>query len=134
MSNAGEGQQPNELQGRRVLIVEDDTLVSMLLEDELLDAGAKVIGQAPTLMEAFRQAKTELTNGGLDAVILDGNLGGEQVLPLANWLEEQGVPFVFATGYGGNLERGRHIAVPILVKPFKAKALIEALQAITPQR
>jgi FixJ family two-component response regulator len=78
--------------------------------------------------------EASLADGGLDAAILDGVLGHETVLPLADWLEELGVPFVFASGYGDNLERGKHAAVPVLAKPFNAGALIAALQAVMAQR
>jgi DNA-binding response OmpR family regulator len=130
MSDAWEGQQTGKLQHRRVLIVEDKALVAMLLEDEVAEAGAEAIGPAATLEEAFRLAETSLADGGLDAAILDGNLGGEQVLPLADWLEEHGVPFLFASGYGNNLDMGRHVAIPVLAKPFDIRAVVTALQTM----
>ena len=134
MPTAGEEQQGGSLRHRRVLIVEDEALVAMLLEDDVAEAGGEPIGPAANLEEAFDQVEASLADGGLDAAILDGVLGHETVLPLADWLEYLGVPFVFASGYGDNLERGKHAAVPVLAKPFNAGALIAALQAVMAQR
>ncbi|WP_149539166.1 response regulator [Siccirubricoccus phaeus] len=132
MSGASEGGGPRtgRLQRRRVLLVEDEAIVAQLLEDKLRDAGAELLGPAATLAEAFRLAETALADGGLDAVILDVNLGGEQVLPLADWLDARGVPFIFATGYGNGPQRGRHLAAPVMAKPFDPDALVASLQAV----
>ena len=85
-----------KLQGLRVLIVEDEMMVSMLIEDMLSDLGCIVVGPAARLDEAI-----ELVNaGGIDCAVLDVNLGGQPIFPLADLLREKGRPFAFATGYG----------------------------------
>ena len=85
-----------KLAGRRILIVEDEALVAMLVEDALLDAGAEVIGPVATVAEAMAL----LDAGSPDGAVLDLNLAGETSTPVADLLAARGVPFVVATGYG----------------------------------
>ena len=91
------------LQGRRVLIVEDEALVAMMFEDVLLDAGAKVIGSASSVEEALLLIETAATNGGLNAAVLDINLQGAMVSPVADHLAALDMPPAEAT----KLLRGR---------------------------
>jgi CheY-like chemotaxis protein len=102
------------LQGVRVLVVEDEALVAMLLEDMLGDLGCTVAGVASTVDEAVGLAREQ----AIDVAVLDVNLGAQSSAPVAEALEARGLPFVFATGYGesGVPEgfRGR----PTLQKPF----------------
>ncbi len=106
------------LQGVRVLLVEDEALVAMLMEDMLADQGCSVVATAPRLDEALAHAQ-DLTLE-FDVAVLDLNLAGENTFSVAQALEKRSVPFVFATGYGaGGLPpewRGR----PTLQKPFTA--------------
>ena len=132
--SARDGQQAAELQNRRVLIVEDEPVVGLLLYDEMVDAGAEAIGPATTLEEAFWLAEASLVDGGLDAAILDSYLGDECVLPLADWLKERDVPFLFASGYGNAMERGAHSDARVLCKPFSSEQLIAATQAVIDRR
>lgn len=102
------------LTGRRVLIVEDESLVAMLLETMLEDLGCVAVGPASSVDEGLRLAKED----GVDVALLDVNVAGTQVFPVAEALEAKGVPLVFSTGYGeGGLPehwRGR----PTVQKPF----------------
>ena len=134
MTSVRDGQQAAELQNRRVLIVEDEPIIALLLYDELADAGAEAIGPAASLEEAFWLAEASLADGGLDAAILDGYLGDEHVLPLADWLKERDVPFLFASGYGNAMERDGHSDAPVLNKPFSSEQLIAAVQAVIERR
>src|ERR1700688_3231383 len=86
-----------DFQGLRVLVVEDDSLICLLFEDMLSDLGCKVVGTACD----FKRA-TELAQGqeNIDVAILDVNLGGQQVFPVAEILSKRGIPFLFATGMG----------------------------------
>jgi CheY-like chemotaxis protein len=88
-----------DFQGLRVIVVEDDSLICLLFEDMLLDLGCKVVGTACD----FRRA-TELAQGqeNVDVAILDVNLGGQLVFPVADILSRRGIPFVFATGMGAD--------------------------------
>src|SRR3954452_13708464 len=80
----------------RVLVVEDEAMIAMLVEDMVLDFGSEVVGPAARMDEAIRLAR----HAELDAAILDINVGGTVVFPVADVLRERGIPFIFATGYG----------------------------------
>ena len=114
------------LSGRRVLIVEDESLVAMLLETILEDMGCTPVGPAANIDEGLKLA----TDGErLDAALLDVNVAGRQVFPVAEALKERGIPFVFSTGYGeGGLPdewRGQRT----IQKPFTEAAVRDALMA-----
>ena len=104
------------LQGLKVLVLEDETLVSMMVEDMLSDLGCEVVGPLARLDSALAFANEGQPK--VDIALLDVNLGGERSFPLAEVLSDKGVPFVFTTGYddAGMPEawRGR----PALRKPF----------------
>ena len=118
------------LRGKRVLVVEDEALVSMLLEDELRDAGVEVLGPAPTVREALRLVEAAAAGGGLSAAVLDINLDGRHVAPVADRLAALGVPFLFATGYGDDMDKAGHVAGPALQKPFAPGNLIAAVEEL----
>ena len=121
---------PAKLTGKRILVVEDEPLVSMLVEDELLGAGAEVVGPVPTVSEALRLVQAAAADGGISAAVLDINLDGQHVAPLADRLAALGVPFLFATGYGDSRDTGRHGAAPVLEKPFDMERLVAAVAAL----
>ena len=108
---------------RRVLIVEDEVLVSILSEDALTDLGIEVAGVAGTLEEAL--AHTEA--GNFDCAILDVQIQGKDVFPVAEALAARGVPFVFATGYGQSGVPEKYRGRPVLQKPFMAPELERVL-------
>lgn len=119
-----------KLNGKRILVVEDEPLVSMLLEDGLLDAGAQVVGPASTIDEALRLVERLEADGGIDAAVLDINIDGKHVSPVADRLAGLGVPFLFATGYGAGCDMGRHEAAPKLEKPFDTEGLIALIEVL----
>lgn len=80
------------LKDKRVLVVEDEALVFMLVEDELRDAGAEVLGPAPSVGDALRLVEAAEADGGIDAAVLDINLQGRAVAPVADRLAALGVP------------------------------------------
>lgn len=111
------------LSGRRILVVEDESLVAMLLETILEDMGCTPVGPASNVDEGLAMA----TDEALDAALLDVNVAGRHVFPIATALKARGVPFVFSTGYGeGGLpdEWRGHATVQ---KPFTEEAIREAL-------
>ena len=118
------------LQGMRVLIVEDEALIAMQLEDELTDAGAEVVGPVASVDEALALIETAYGDGGLSAAVLDMNLQGETVLPVADRLAVLRVPFVFTTGYADGGQRGPHKAASTLLKPFNSGALPDAITGL----
>lgn len=115
------------LDGFRVLVAEDEPLVAMLLEDVLLDAGATILGPAATVTEGLALAASSRP----DLAVLDFNLSGETCLPLADALFAAGVPFLVATGYGGDSPLPRHAGVEVLQKPYEPSALLAALGKLT---
>ena len=114
---------PAKLAGLRVLVVEDEMMVSMLIEDMLTDLGCTVVGPASRLDEAIELAKTH----DLDCAVLDVNLGGQPIFPLADLLRERGRPFAFATGYGDAGLRDIDKGTPVLQKPFREGDLARVL-------
>lgn len=112
-----------ELQGRRILVVEDEALVAMLLEDALGDAGCTILG--PTV--SVEQSLGLLHDQRPDAAVIDLNLAGESSGPVADALAGMGVPFVVATGYGAEGLPPGHEGVPVLTKPYDPSELIELL-------
>jgi CheY-like chemotaxis protein len=115
------------LRNRRILVVEDEPLVALLLKDGLLDAGAEIVGPAASVDEALKLVGQASCDGGLSVAVLDINLRGTMVSPVADRLAALGVPFVFATGYGEDCDRGAHVAAPVLTKPFSGEALVAAV-------
>ena len=118
------------LANKRILLVEDEALVSMLVEDELRDAGAEVLGPAPTVDHALRLVEGAAADGGISAEVLDINLDGRRVEPVADRLAALGVPFLFATGYGEACDTRGHGTAPTLHKPFAPERLVAAVEAL----
>ena len=112
-----------KLDGLRVLVVEDEMMVSMLIEDMLGELGCQVVGPASRLDEALELAK----DAEMDCAVLDVNLGGQPIFPLADLLRERGLPFAFATGYGDAGLRDVDKGSPVLQKPFREGDLAKVL-------
>ncbi len=107
-----------------LLLVEDEELIALNLTEELSDMGWSVVGPASSLSEAFSLLATSV----VDAAVLDVNLRGQTVYPLAEELERRCVPFVFSTGYEVVDPQGRFDAVPVLRKPAAGSDFAAALQ------
>jgi DNA-binding response OmpR family regulator len=110
---------------RRVLIVEDEMLIAMMLQDMVADAGLKVEGVANSLKAGIELA----SRGDFDLAILDINLNGEEVYPVAEILQRRGIPFIFSTGYGACGVRSGFDGTPQVAKPFQQNLLMAALKA-----
>ena len=113
--------------GKRVLVVEDDAMVCMMLEDMLGELGYIIAAEAARIDGALEALRT----GEFDLAILDINVGGEAISPVAEALAARGTPFVLATGHAERdlpeLYRGR----PMLAKPFRLDSLERMLQSVT---
>lgn len=118
----------NRLDNLTVLLVEDESMVSMLAEDVLLDAGCNVL-LAMRLKEALELAGT----AALHFAVLDVNLGGgDTSYPVADLLIERGIPFMFATGYdAAGLDR-RFLERPRVQKPYTSEGLLRVAYAVAP--
>ena len=103
----------------RVLIVEDEALVGMMIQDTLTDCGFQVVGPVCTMADALNAARSD----DFDAAILDINLGDELAYPIADILVKRRVPFVFVTGYDADGVDRRFREVPVLQKPVEQEAL-----------
>ena len=112
-----------ELLGKRVLVVEDELLVSMLVEDVLSDEGCIVVGPFGRVSDAL----AALASTSVDVALLDVNVAGEKVFPVALMLEERGVPFLFVTGYGDIGLPADHPTWEACSKPFRASELTRRL-------
>ena len=112
------------LAGRRVLLVEDEVLLALETSATLAALGCEVVGPAGTVAQALRLAKA--AGARLDAAVLDANLGGEDVAPVAELLRMRGVKLVIVTGYAG-LARQWANGAPVLEKPLARGALGAAL-------
>lgn len=114
------------LEGVRVLIVEDEYLVAALIEDMLKSAGCVVSGPIPRLAEALDAAGRETC----DVAVLDVNLAGQRIYPVADILSRRNVPFVFLTGYASGVLPGEYAERPRLCKPFKMADLLGTLSSL----
>jgi len=114
------------LSGLKILLVEDEAMIAMLVEDMLTDSGATVVGPAGGVQAALDAISTN----EIDGALLDVNLGGEQSFDVADALAERSIPFIFVTGYGGQGVRERYPDAPTLQKPFVTSDLERALTTL----
>lgn len=118
------------LRGKRVLVVEDETLISMLFEDILSDLECEVVGPALNIRQALELAGS----ADIDAAVLDVNLNGEPSFPVAMLLRTRGVPIVFSSGYGSTGLPPEWQDLPTLPKPFTSDEVAEALSGLADPR
>jgi CheY-like chemotaxis protein len=108
---------------RRLLLVEDEALVGMMMRDALDDIGFDVTGPVGSLADARIAAIAD----GIDGAVLDINLAGEMVFPVADLLRARGVPFIFVTGYDPESIDPKFAGIPVLQKPVSRDALEQVL-------
>ena len=115
------------LSGLRVLVVEDELVIAMELENLLRQLGCIVLDPVATLRQALRA----LASGQPDFAVLDVNLNGQRVTPMAEALREQGVPFILVTGYGSERLPEKALQdAPCLRKPVNGKQLARAISDV----
>jgi CheY-like chemotaxis protein len=110
----------------RILLVEDEAIIAIMIEDLLTDLGCEVVGPAANVAEAIRFAKTEQLAGAF----LDVNLGGVSIYPVADLLSARQIPFVFVSGYGAGGIDPRFVGTPVLSKPILDTDLERALDSM----
>jgi DNA-binding LytR/AlgR family response regulator len=115
----------NGLRNRRLLIVEDDYMIAVELARSLEALGVEVIGPAASVEDAL--ALVEREGGRMDGAVLDINLRGRRVYPVAEALTAQGVPFIFATGYDAMVIPADYAGVPRCEKPVDKELLARML-------
>jgi DNA-binding response OmpR family regulator len=119
------------LVGKRILVVEDDFVIARLVADVLGDHGANVVGPVGRLPRALALIDHE----PIDAAVLDINLAGTMVFPLASELNRRNVPFLFATGYADRVTYPPDLQDTTEVrKPYSKTQLLEALERLLRQR
>jgi DNA-binding NtrC family response regulator len=110
------------LKGKRILVVEDEALIAVMVEDMLAEMGSVVVGPAATIEKALALARAET----LDGAVLDVNVRGERIDPVADVLAARGVPMLFATGYGEvRLANGE--TATVIDKPYTQEKLARGL-------
>lgn len=109
----------------RVLIVEDEMLIALMLQDMLESDGMVVEGIANSFAAGLDLARC----ADAQLAVLDINLGGEEAYPIADVLAGRGIPFIFSTGYGAANVNAGYDRVPTLMKPFEQRALRSAIRA-----
>lgn len=115
-----------------ILVVDDESLIAMLLDDLLTDLGCRVVGPAGDVASAMALIETE--GEALDGALLDVNLRGELVYPVADTLMNRGVPFVFVTGYSTHGIDARYKSIPALTKPIPPARIESTVKSFTGRR
>jgi len=113
------------LSGLRVLVVEDEFMIAMLIEETLADYGCVIVGPFTNLTQALQAVQQQ----ALDGAVLDVNLRGEKVYPLAELLDARGVPFLLLSGYGRDAIPPDRPNWRACGKPFAPDELIMMLEA-----
>jgi DNA-binding response OmpR family regulator len=129
MTDPRTGETAEIFRGLNVMVVEDEAIVSFMIEDMLLDHGCAAVWHASNVSAALAILDAHQPH----LAVLDVNLGGELVFPVAKRLEEAGIPFVFATGYGRNGILRDWAHHPIIHKPYDGNTLARALSALLPR-
>jgi CheY-like chemotaxis protein len=123
MSAAGDRQASRRLDGSRILVVEDESIISLLIEDMLIQLGCAAVWQASRVESALALLERQRP----DAALLDINLAGEPAYPVAERLQAAQIPFVFATGYGWHGLSPAWSGRPVIQKPFRLATLADML-------
>ena len=126
-SDAGDRALAPPFAGRRILVLEDEALIALMLEDMLLDLGAEIVGPVATADDALRL----LGATPIDAALIDLNVEDGSSLSVADALVQNGCAFAFATG-AGSLPPGRHAGRPVLFKPYTQSDLEQILARLLP--
>ncbi len=125
MDNLGTSSMPTSEHKHRILVVEDEAMISMLLEDMVLDCGGEIVGPAAKFDDALELAH----QAQFGVAVLDLNLNGTLSYPIAEVIRERGIPVIFATGYGTDGLLDRFSDCPTLQKPFSQQDFAEAVAA-----
>jgi DNA-binding response OmpR family regulator len=111
------------MRSHKVLVVEDEAMVMMLIEDFLEELGHQVVARASRVGEAEELARS----GDIDLAVLDLNIAGESCAPIAVILKSRGIPFIFASGYGSAAGLGDFADVILVGKPFELESFASAV-------
>ena len=126
MNESGQSQ---SLKGLRILIVEDEAPIALQVEDMLVESDCDVVGPASRVGQALKLIDEE----PVDAAVLDLNIAGDLVYPVADALEKRGLPYIFATGYGASSLTEPYRSRRVLQKPFSRRELLQAVREAVQQ-
>lgn len=112
------------IKGCRVFVVEDESIITMMLQDMFEELGCEVAGLSSRFADALDKAATL----AFDVAVLDVNLNGQRTFPIAEALAKRNMPFIFATGYGAAAVPEAFRAAPVLQKPFRLADLEQAVR------
>ena len=126
MTKRGEG----ELEGRRILVIEDSPVVAPFTADLLEELGCQVVGPAPNMATA----RELIEEGGFDAAMMDVHIRGERVFPLCDALSASGIPFLLTSGYADWSLPEKWESSPRLQKPYTLDNVRDALASLFPQK
>ena len=112
------------IDGARILVVEDESVITMLLQDMFEELNCEVVSLASRFQDALDKANTL----SFEVAILDVNLNGQRTFPIAEALMARGLPFIFATGYGAAAVPEHFRGAPVLQKPFRIADLERAVR------
>jgi DNA-binding NtrC family response regulator len=129
MSTLTENETVHSLQGRKILIVEDEAPIALSLAAAVSQAGGTVVGPAPSVAASFGL----MADHTLDGALLDIRLRGETSFPLADVLSVLGIPFVFVSGLSSALMPYTHRDRPLFDKPYNTRDVISALAGLVEQ-
>ena len=118
----------NPLTGKRILVVEDEMMVLIMIENALADLGCESVSSAATVDQALQFLETDI----FDAATLDVNLNGTLSYRVAEALKARGVPFAFSTGYTDHGIGGAHDGQPVLSKPYSLEDLKRMFAILLP--
>ncbi|TIX44049.1 MAG: response regulator [Mesorhizobium sp.] len=126
-TSSGQCKQAAPLQGRRVLVVEDEYLIAVELEEAITEAGGRVIGPVANPEDASRK----IASADVECATVDIKLGAAATFAVAAELKAHGIPFIFVTGYDRTIVPSEFSGVPRLVKPVVPDDLIRHLIELT---
>lgn len=118
------------LEGQRILVAEDELFVSMMMEDTITEAGGMVLGPVISVSDALNLLDAASADGGIHAAVINLRLGQQTTTRLADALTEQGVPFIYATGYNSHGDIEAHREAMVLAKPYTSPDLLQALKSL----
>jgi CheY-like chemotaxis protein len=130
MIDCPDNQNRPALEGQRILVAEDEVFVAIMLEDTITDAGGMVLGPVISVPDALALLDAAKADGGISAAVINLRLGPHTTTKLADALTEQGVPFLYATGYNSHGDIDAHRGATVLAKPYNPPDLLQALESL----
>lgn len=130
MTNCPDDQDRAVLEGQRILVAEDEIVLAMEMEDTIIAAGGMVLGPVTSVPDALGLLQAAKADGGISAAVINLRLGQCTTTRLADALTEQGVPFIYATGYNSHGDIDAHQYAMVLDKPYTPPALLQALESL----